>query len=232
MLSLPTFPPRHRGGTFFWFDDAMHPHLISWESDLFGRAFSDVSELPLGETVNASKELRWVPISDLLPKDASPVHRGFLDYWLRLRGDRAMPSFKDFDPVEVPSALSQIFVVDAMPDGSFVYRVAGSEIEDRYNRSLKGAKLEEIMQPTGAHSILERWRRVRDIPAAFYVDTNHRASSGRSVRGERLVVPMGEDGEPARQIIGVTLYRASSRLDTTLIGDQEVVWSAWSSLRQ
>ncbi|MEQ8585707.1 MAG: PAS domain-containing protein [Thalassobaculaceae bacterium] len=173
---------------------------------------------------------KWVPIQDLAPPSASLVHRNFLAHWLNLRGENVMPSFSDIDPVNVPWALAYIFVVDALPDGDFVYRIAGSEIEDRYNRSLKGARVSEIMQAAGTRSILQRWAAVRDTPAGFYVESSHFSESGRIVEGERIVLPLGNDRLHTTHLIGITRFHSPSTLNAHLLGDQQVRSIQWASL--
>lgn len=141
-----------------------------------------------------------VPIVDLAPADASTLHKRFLELWLRLRGDRMIPAFSDFEPTLAPWALAHIFVVDVLPQDDFVYRIAGSNHAGRYKRNLKGARITDIMQPDGAASILARWRIVQDMPAAFFVVTDHLSREASYVLGERMVLPMGNDGtNPSHQ---------------------------------
>ena len=73
-----------------------------------------------------------------------PVLQDVFAYWLRLRGDRLMPRFADIDPVEIPKALSRLYILDVLPGGDFIYRLAGEDVSDRYGPSLKGKRISEI----------------------------------------------------------------------------------------
>lgn len=173
-----------------------------------------------------------VPLSELVPPDGFILHQRFLDYWLRLRGDRVMPSYRDLDPVDIPWALAYIFVLEVTPSGDFVYRIASDGHSKWYRRNLKGAKLEDIMQPEDAEEILGRWRMARDIPAGFFVVTDHRSTQGVRVLGERMVLPMGQDNKAATHLVGVTKFAAESELAESLLGDQQVRLVRWSRLER
>lgn len=175
-------------------------------------------------------EKHRVPIEDLTPSDAASPHKKFLDHWLALRRDRLMPAYSDFDPIEAPWALPHIFVLDALPDGDFAYRIAGAVLEDRYNRTLRGARISDIMQPDGAKSILKRWGMVRDMPAGCYVVTNHASKQGGYVTGQRLILPLGDDGQNTNHLVAITSFISRSSLALHLIGDQQVKLLKWSRL--
>ncbi|MEQ8334066.1 PAS domain-containing protein [Nisaea sp.] len=171
-----------------------------------------------------------VPISDLVPPDASTLHHRFLGHWLALRGDRAMPSFADLDPVDIPWALAHIFVVDILPGDDFVYRITGDNHTQRYGRNLKGARITDIMKAEGATAILKRWREVRDRPAGFFVVTDHMSTQGFHVLGERMVLPFANDGVTPSHLVGITNFVSETSLATGLVGDQRVRLFRWSHI--
>lgn len=173
-----------------------------------------------------------VTVSDLVPSDASTLHHRFLGYWLALRGERAMPSFADLDPVDIPWALASIFVVDIRPGDDFVYRITGDNHTQRYGRNLKGARITDIMHAEGATAILKRWREVRDRPAGFFVVTDHMSMQGFHVLGERMVLPFANDGVTPSHLVGITNFVSESSLATGLVGDQRVKLFRWSRVER
>jgi hypothetical protein len=54
-----------------------------------------------------------------------------LDYWHRMRGDRAMPLRSDLAPHEIPALLPYLMLLDVEPSPlRFRYRLAGSNTYD------------------------------------------------------------------------------------------------------
>lgn len=176
------------------------------------------------------REEACAPIDDLVPADASALHKKFLAHWLALRGQRRMPAYKDLDPCNIPWALANIFVLEVLPEDDFVYRLAGDEHSQRYRRNLKGARIGDIMQSEGAAAILQRWRTARAMPAAYFLVTDHRSTQGSHVLGERMVLPFaGASGAPSH-LVGVTDFVGQSRLADDLAGDQRVKFFRWARI--
>lgn len=59
-------------------------------------------------------------------------------YWSRLRQGRAAPDQADIDPKALKRLLPFVFLLDARPDGSFIYRLAGTTLCERYGAELRG----------------------------------------------------------------------------------------------
>lgn len=177
-------------------------------------------------------EEKRLPIAELASRDGARLHQRFLDHWIKLRGPHAMPSYADLDPVEFPWALANIFVVEVQPGTDFVYRIAGEEHTQRYRRNLKGARVTDIMQPEAAEAIFERWRLVLDLPAAFFIVTHHKSDEGDSVRGERLVLPLGNDRSNPTHLVGITNFLGISTYTGSLLGDQRVEYFRWSHVER
>jgi hypothetical protein len=64
-----------------------------------------------------------------------PVLREFHEYWRALAKGNRLPSRSQVDPVEIPSLLPNLFMIDVItgpPEPSFRYRLAGTEITKMY----------------------------------------------------------------------------------------------------
>jgi hypothetical protein len=59
-------------------------------------------------------------------------------YWSRIRCGRAVPDQADIDPKVLKRLLPFVFLLDAKPDGSFVHRLAGTALCERYGGELRG----------------------------------------------------------------------------------------------
>jgi hypothetical protein len=59
-------------------------------------------------------------------------------YWSRLRQGRPTPDQADIDPKALKRLLPFVFLLESRPDGSFVYRLAGTTLCERYGTELRG----------------------------------------------------------------------------------------------
>jgi hypothetical protein len=59
-------------------------------------------------------------------------------YWSRIRYGRAVPDQTDIDPKVLKRLLPFVFLLDALPDGTFIYRLAGTALCERYGGELRG----------------------------------------------------------------------------------------------
>jgi hypothetical protein len=59
-------------------------------------------------------------------------------YWSRLRRGRALPDQADIDPKALKRLLHIVFLLEACSDGTFLYRLAGTTLCERYGGELRG----------------------------------------------------------------------------------------------
>lgn len=73
------------------------------------------------------------------------VTRRALDYWLSTRSERIWPRREDFDPAAVKTILPYLAILSVHRDPlDFVYRLTGTEIDDRMGRNMKGLRVCEL----------------------------------------------------------------------------------------
>src|SRR5258706_4172603 len=58
-------------------------------------------------------------------------------YWSRIRHGRAAPDQADIDPKVLKRLLPFVFLLDARPDGTFVHRLAGTALCERYGGEVR-----------------------------------------------------------------------------------------------
>ncbi|MEQ9334765.1 PAS domain-containing protein [Thalassobaculum sp.] len=168
---------------------------------------------------------------DLVPADAPGDLRRLAAYWIARAAGRRMPCFEDIDPVDLPWALSRLFVVRAMDGGAdFEYRLAGQEIYERHGGSIVGKRAGDLFRPAGAAAILARWRRVVTEPAACYTYAQHPTNAGQRMPGYRVVLPVGPADGPADHMVGMTVYAKSAAIPV-LQAETEIIDLRWVSLR-
>lgn len=143
----------------------------------------------------------------LLPDDAHDDLRRFVGYWISKANGRPMPTFEEIDPIEIPWALSRLYLVRASDDGEdFTYRLVGETIKDRHRTALVGKRPGDLFAAPLADRIVANWRNLIREPAACYTLTEHPTKSGALMRAQRVMLPLGPAEGIADHILGMTVF--------------------------
>ena len=129
--------------------------------------------------------------------------------WAAVRGSRRMPAFRDIDPVGIGRHLRYVWAwkYDRVGD-AFIGRLAGEEIDRAFGKSLRGMKMTEFYAPDVYDLVFPRHRRVVTEPCFFHGTGMVFAQMGYTMAGERISLPLAEDGDSGDGIIGGTYYTA------------------------
>ncbi|HVZ02894.1 MAG TPA: PAS domain-containing protein [Dongiaceae bacterium] len=129
-------------------------------------------------------------------------------HWQGARGRKPMPAWRDIDPVLIGRYLRYVWAwkYDRAAD-RFTGRLAGEEIDHAFGKSLRGADMESFYPPEGAALVMPRHRRVVNQPAFMHGAGMVFGHVGRTLVGERIIMPLSEDGAAADGIFGGTVYR-------------------------
>jgi len=151
----------------------------------------------------------------------SPELRAVADHWHGVRGKRLMPAWKDIDPGAIGRNLRYVWAwkYDRAVD-KFIGRLAGDEIVQAFGKSPHGKSLAEFMPPHLYRVFFPMQRRVVTEPAAMRGTGMIYSGLGFNFTGERIIMPLADDGRNGDGIIGATFYRrfeneddAASRAD-------------------
>jgi hypothetical protein len=139
-------------------------------------------------------------------------------YWDGKRAGRAMPVRADLDPLEMRSWLGNLLLIDATPEGRFVYRLYGTKFVDSFGLDMTGRGVDELPadQRERVRSDYEAVRasgqpRARLYTALFEgIATGLRPAGAKAeertaqvVTWERLVLPLGDAaGRVAMLLVG------------------------------
>jgi hypothetical protein len=144
-----------------------------------------------------------------VPCGCHPKIRRLHDYWLSIRPPSGLPGRQHFDPLEIPSLLRNIVLIDApAPPGDLVFRLMGTQLEVFFGGNFTGRPLTSAYKKNRAsrayrdvsaiiQDSLPRWRRG---PASFVDNREH-------VTTERLYVPLAADGATVDMILGILLAK-------------------------
>jgi hypothetical protein len=142
----------------------------------------------------------WIPVEALSQKEP----RAAYDYWLRKRGDRAMPQPRDIDPTEIGPllpAVTLVGVLDETPPDYF-FRIAGELLKLATGFQCMGHRLSELKDRHGVwyERCVERFDAVcaEKAPKA---NTSILTGLGRSFYTLEIVwLPLSQDGNRVDRI--------------------------------
>jgi len=151
--------------------------------------------------------------------------RRLYDYWRsRYRGGR-LPSRHDIDPLDIPDLLPNLFLLDVVGDAEdFVFRLAGTLVEDAFSMPLRGRSIAEIQRAAGTPIPVAQHIEVARGGGPRYREGSVLVAGRDHWRTHRLLLPLSSDGRAVDVLIGGAVFR---------IGNQpsEVGAEPWSYAR-
>jgi hypothetical protein len=129
------------------------------------------------------------------------------EHWARVRGDKLMPAWGDLDATELRRNLTIVWAwkYDRATD-LFTGRLAGEEINEAFGKSLRGADMKEFFKDFDYESIFARHKRVVTEPCCAHGVGRVFAHAHRVGLGERIIMPLADDGVQGDGLFGATLY--------------------------
>ena len=150
----------------------------------------------------------YVSFAEFFAAIENPDLRQVAEHWNRARGTRRMPGWSDIDPVAVAKQLPLIWSWKYDPaTDEFTGRLAGEEINDIFGKNLRGADMREFFKDWNYDAIFARHKKVAATPCFAHGKGLVFIHAGRYGEGERIILPLAEDGEHGDGIIGATVYR-------------------------
>lgn len=147
------------------------------------------------------------PFDALLGDIALPSHRLMAQHWLDLyaAAGHRIPSIRALDPLQIPSALADIWIVEWRDDGRLYFHLVGQNLVDWYGSSPKGKSMEEVYPPAMVPLINALSHEVLGGPAICY-QTAFSLTPNWSVPipMERVGLPMTDEQGRLRWVAGIT----------------------------
>ena len=141
----------------------------------------------------------------------SSALRAVASHWNAVRGDRSLPGWKDIRPSAIAAHLPLIWAYRYhRQTDQFVGRLAGDAIEAVFSHSFRGAPMEELFPPAALAHYAARHRRVVTEPCFFHGHGRVFDHLGRLGLGERVILPLSDNGLEGDGILGATLYEAAA----------------------
>jgi hypothetical protein len=138
---------------------------------------------------------------------ASPDLLQVARHWRAACGSRRMPAWRDIRPSAISAQLPIVwsYKFDAASN-AFTGRLAGDKIEAMFDESFRGTAMEKLFPAHEYQRAFTRHKRVLAEPAFFHGKGLVFAHLNRHGTGERIILPLAEDGEHGDGIVGATKY--------------------------
>lgn len=127
-------------------------------------------------------------------------------YWTAIRGGRRFPARSDFDPIDIPSLLPFVSLVEVR-DGTprFVYRVVGTKLVELLRRDVTGQAVGTGVKADELASVLSRYQRVADEGNAIYHRDRLQEETNDYTDIDRLMLPMGDRDDRVELILSIVV---------------------------
>jgi hypothetical protein len=130
-------------------------------------------------------------------------------YWREICDGKHLPSWSDIHPSAIKSHLPIVWCYDYdIVDDDFIGRLAGQKITGVSNKPFKGTRLSELRPNDKYPRSLIRARRVVQEPALYRGQGLVYKTAESFGLGERVVMPLRQDGNHPAGIFGATEYRS------------------------
>jgi len=135
----------------------------------------------------------------------NPALRQVISYWFSTRSGRPMPARRDISPIEIRSALAQIWLCDYLSEsGRCRYRLAGEEINDFWGFNLRGRYMDDVVPDERLTSVRNKVRMAIDLPAIVYDRACLSLTEEITRKGEQIILPLSDDGRTVNGLLGAT----------------------------
>lgn len=165
-----------------------------------------VSKILTGQDAECWQEPRAARMSPS-PID-HPTLASLLRYWQEKRGERAMPTRRDIDPLEMGSALlPHLVLCDLFERGTRVrFRLVGTVVVKRIGTDPTGKYLDQAIAGPYRDLLAGLHRLVYCERAPVYSESVFTWNGARRIELQHLLLPLAQDGpDPAIALAGLAL---------------------------
>ncbi len=141
----------------------------------------------------------------------SKINRQALDYWIRIRGERAMPSRADLDPIDIRRILPNVVLIDVASEPlDFRYRLIGTKIVSQLNNDHTGKWMSEIPHQKPPSKIWSSCETVVNEKIPMTTEVPYTGRNKDFAVSEDIVMPLSGDGVTVNMLFVVVDFFSRS----------------------
>ncbi len=127
-----------------------------------------------------------------------------VEYWNRLRGNRAAPQRSEVEPSDIREVLGDTFILEiSAPLRTISYRLAGTRLCAAYGRELKGVGYLGLWSEEDNFDIAKAVARVYRDLQPMLLSYKAETASGRFVEYESVLLPLAPAADGNSRILGI-----------------------------
>jgi len=131
--------------------------------------------------------------------------RNLLQHWRTIKGADLVPSRHRIDPSQLTQVLSSVWLCDYEREADrFRYRLTGEKVAARFGHKLSKHYLDDNTDPGYYPRVHRYYRNAIDFPAVLYIYGRLYAETDNPIHGERILLPLSDDGQTVHGLIGAT----------------------------
>jgi len=168
-------------------------------------------------------------LGEFIASTQSTALHAILRHWHAARGASRLPSFDQLRLYEFSGGINRMWVYRyERKTGRFTGRLAGEQIAKAFGKDFQGLPLEEAHSAQAYLWVHRALTRVVSEPAIYRSAGTLYRQAGQDIPGERIALPLADDGLNSDGVLGVSDYR-----DPKLSGPFELITEkeSWLSLR-
>ena len=133
----------------------------------------------------------------------------FYDYWTTLRGQRAMPSRRDIDPLQIPPGyLPDIMLIEVSHQPRrYRYRLVGTHVVTASGEDRTGRSFDDVFKTNTA--VMQQFEQVvNTAEPLFSLEPFTNFITGRKYDVDRIMLPLSSDGRLVDMVLVLFLFKS------------------------
>ncbi len=148
-----------------------------------------------------------------------PIHRRFYDYWREKAGTRSCPARRDLDPVEFAWALGWVTLLEALPNGDWLFRVDGSLTAEYFGGDMTGKRRSEYGNPGLREFLMATSARGARLAEPVLVHRDTEIALKRW-QYDGLLLPLSDDGIKVDRLLSIMAIWPEAARSTSAPGER------------
>ena len=145
-------------------------------------------------------------------------------HWSRLRKGRAVPQQTDFDPRAIKRLLSSVFILDAESPARPIYRLAGTQLCERFGFELRGTGFLAHWESQSASALASLLRQSLKLRQPVCIASIGATGTSGMVELETVLAPVSVTGGEPTRFVGMIQVLS----DQTLLAGKPIAFQRLS----